>query len=198
MGGSMKNAVSILTSIFALFLSPGLVASPQNADPSKWMCRNLSDSGGFLYEGETIFGSRACRPIPQATPTQISVSAAPAAALVASAPAPTQPAPVPAPAFASPPAPTSPDAAAATVESVTADGRIPSGGVIAIAPMGGFDTYLAAAIREKKTPVVLTIDPNQSAYLLVSSEYEWQGWFAASSGSAHGSANWNGSGGTAN
>jgi len=63
--------------------------------------------------------------------------------------------------------------------------------------MGGFDTYLAAAFREKKTPVQLTIDPAQSAYLLVSSQYEWQGWFASSAGSAHGSANWNRSGGTA-
>ena len=33
--------------------------------------------------------------------------------------------------------------------------------------------------------------------MLVGSEYEWQGWFAASSGSAHGSANWSNGGGSA-
>jgi hypothetical protein len=44
------------------------VASAQSPDPSKWMCRNLADSGGFLYQGETIFGAQACRPIPQAAP----------------------------------------------------------------------------------------------------------------------------------
>ena len=82
--------------------------------------------------------------------------------------------------------------------SSSASGQIPSGGMIAIAPMGGFDTYLAAAIREKKTPVQLTIDPAQSAYLLVSSEYEWHGWFANSAAAANGSANWNRNGGSAN
>jgi hypothetical protein len=47
-------------------------AFAQTPDPSKWMCRNLADSGGFAYEGETVFGNQACRPIPQsarATPT---------------------------------------------------------------------------------------------------------------------------------
>jgi len=32
------------------------------------MCRNLSDSGGFTYQGETIFGTQACRPVPQVKP----------------------------------------------------------------------------------------------------------------------------------
>ena len=45
------------------------MASAQSADPSKWMCRNLADSGGFTYQGETIFGTQACRPIPQAAVT---------------------------------------------------------------------------------------------------------------------------------
>jgi hypothetical protein len=33
------------------------------------MCRNLADSGGFTYQGETIFGTQAWRPIPQAALT---------------------------------------------------------------------------------------------------------------------------------
>jgi hypothetical protein len=41
------------------------MASAQSPDPSKWMCRNLADSGGFTYQGETIFGTQACRPVPQ-------------------------------------------------------------------------------------------------------------------------------------
>jgi hypothetical protein len=65
-----------LTVICTLFMFSG-VASAQNPDPSKWMCRNLSESGGFLYQGETIFGTQACRPVPQASPT---TSTAPAAA----------------------------------------------------------------------------------------------------------------------
>ena len=64
-----------LTVTLTLFMFSG-VASAQNPDPSKWMCRNLSESGGFLYQGETIFGSQACRAIQQAPPT---ASAAPTA-----------------------------------------------------------------------------------------------------------------------
>lgn len=59
----MKTVAAVLT----LLIFSG-VASAQNPDPSKWMCRNLSESGGFLYQGETIFGSQACRPIPQTAP----------------------------------------------------------------------------------------------------------------------------------
>lgn len=43
------------------------VASGQSPDPAKWMCRNLADSGGFIYQDESIFGAQACRPIPQAS-----------------------------------------------------------------------------------------------------------------------------------
>ena len=51
----------------ALLMFSG-VAAAQNPDPSKWMCRNLSESGGFSYQGEAIFGSQACRPIQQTAP----------------------------------------------------------------------------------------------------------------------------------
>jgi hypothetical protein len=178
----MKTVIAVLS---LLMLSS--VAAAQSPDPSKWMCRNISESGGFVYQGETIFGSQACRPIPQA----VSATTTEAISAPLPAPAPVQPAPAYAPAaIASDPAP-------AMDASISTSGQIPAGGMIAIAPMGGFDTYLAAAIREKKTPVQLTIDPTQSAYLLVSSEYQWQGWVASSYGSAHGNANWNGGGGMA-
>jgi hypothetical protein len=56
------------TAILSLFVFSG-VASAQSPDPSKWMCRNLADSGNFLYQGEKLFGSQeACRPIPQTAP----------------------------------------------------------------------------------------------------------------------------------
>jgi hypothetical protein len=57
------------------------VASAQDPDPSKWMCRNIADSGGFVYQGESVFGAQACRPIPQAA----AASVAPAAANIAAA-----------------------------------------------------------------------------------------------------------------
>jgi hypothetical protein len=86
----MKTAIAILYVV--MFSS---VASAQSPDPSKWMCRNLADSGGFVYQGETIFGTQACRPIPQTTaavvePAAASVAAAPQQEVAASsAPAPT-------------------------------------------------------------------------------------------------------------
>jgi hypothetical protein len=57
-----------MKTIFAILCSLALssVASAQNPDPSKWMCRNVADSGGFVYQGESVFGTQACRPIPQA------------------------------------------------------------------------------------------------------------------------------------
>ncbi|MGC2333430.1 MAG: hypothetical protein WA581_18415, partial [Candidatus Acidiferrales bacterium] len=59
--------MKIATMVLSLLLFSGF-AFAQSPDPSKWMCRNLSDSGGFTYQGETIFGTQACRPIPQAAP----------------------------------------------------------------------------------------------------------------------------------
>jgi hypothetical protein len=59
----MKTVIATLS-----LLMVSSVASAQSPDPSKWMCRNLADSGGFTYQGETIFGTLACRPIQQAAP----------------------------------------------------------------------------------------------------------------------------------
>ncbi|MGB8543006.1 MAG: hypothetical protein WCD49_15355 [Candidatus Acidiferrales bacterium] len=68
----MKIAMTVLSVlIFAT------VSAAQNPDPSKWMCRNLSESGGFAYQGESVFGGQACRPVPQ---TAATASTAPAGA----------------------------------------------------------------------------------------------------------------------
>lgn len=64
------------TNIVLTLLIFSSVASAQNPDPSKWMCRNLADSGNFMYQGETMFGSQACRPIPQTAPVVALVAAA--------------------------------------------------------------------------------------------------------------------------
>jgi hypothetical protein len=69
----MKTVIAVLCMMVFT-----IVASAQSPDPSKWMCRNLADSGGFTYQGETIFGTQACRPITQTAPA---ASAAPVAAV---------------------------------------------------------------------------------------------------------------------
>lgn len=68
---------------------------------------------------------------------------------------------------------------------------IPAGARIVIAPMGGFETYFAAAIREKKVPIKLTLDKASAQFFVVSTNTEWEG-FVYGSG-----ANWNRSGGSA-
>jgi hypothetical protein len=70
-------------------------------------------------------------------------------------------------------------------------GTIPRGARIVIAPMGGFETYFAAAVREKKVPVTLTLDKSSAQYFVVSTNTEWRG-FVYGSG-----ASWNSAGGAA-
>jgi hypothetical protein len=59
--------------------------------------------------------------------------------------------------------------------------------------MGGFETYFAAAVREKKVPVTLTLEKSTAQYFVVSTETEWHGFVYGSGGSA----SWNQNGGSA-
>jgi hypothetical protein len=77
----MKTLIAVLS---LLMLSSS--ASAQSPDPSKWMCRNLADSGGFVYQGESVFGNQACRPIPQAAVAPSALAAANNAATKPDAP----------------------------------------------------------------------------------------------------------------
>ena len=72
-------------------------------------------------------------------------------------------------------------------------GPIPAGSRVVIAPMGGFETFFAAAVREKKVPITLTLDKSSAQYFVVSTETEWQG-FVYGSGSI---GSWNRGGGSA-
>lgn len=70
-------------------------------------------------------------------------------------------------------------------------GQIQPGARIVIAPMGGFEIYFAAAIREKGVPITLTLDRDSAQYFIVSTESEWRGFVAGSSANA----DWNQAGG---
>ncbi len=61
-------------------------------------------------------------------------------------------------------------------------GQIPPGSRVVIAPMGGFETYFAAAVREKEVPIILTLDKDSAQYFLVSTETEWEGFVYGSAG----------------
>jgi hypothetical protein len=77
--------------------------------------------------------------------------------------------------------------------AATGFGPVSAGARIVIAPMGGFETYFAAAVREKKVPVILTLDKASAQYFVVSTNTEWQGFVYG----AGGAANWNRRGGSA-
>lgn len=90
---------------------------------------------------------------------------------------------------------TSPSTTADAPEEGTSSGShpIPTGARVVIAPMDGFETYFAAAVREKKVPITLTLNKDTAQYFVVSTKTEWAGFVYGSGGSA----NWNRNGGSA-
>jgi len=60
--------------------------------------------------------------------------------------------------------------------TASASKPITAGSRVVIAPMGGFETYFAAAVREKKVPITLTLDKTSAQYFVVSTNTEWQGF----------------------
>ncbi len=72
-------------------------------------------------------------------------------------------------------------------------GKISPGARVVIAPMGGFETYFAAAVREKRVPIQLTLERQSAEYYVVSTNTEWQGFVYGSGGGAA----WNHAGGSA-
>jgi hypothetical protein len=86
-------------------------------------------------------------------------------------------------------------AAAEPPEAGIASGSTPitPGARVVIAPMGGFETYFAAAVREKKVPITLTLEKASAHYFVVSTNTEWEGFVYGSGGTA----NWNKAGGNA-
>jgi hypothetical protein len=166
-----------------------VTASAQQTAMVQMQCRDLASTGNFVNSDEVLINGMACRTAkPALAPTQVAASA-----VASPAPAPQ----VPSNQFASSDAPATP-AAAKNVDSriaqpVSGNGQILPGARIVIAPMGGFETYFAAAMREKKVPVILTLDKDSAEYFIVSTETEWHGFVYGSGGSA----NWSPAGGSA-
>jgi hypothetical protein len=73
---------------------------------------------------------------------------------------------------------------AAAFGQTPSSSRIVPGSRVVIAPMDGFETYFAAAVREKKVPIALTLDKDSAQYFIVSTETEWRGFVYGSAASA--------------
>jgi hypothetical protein len=168
-------------------------------------CHDLASSGNFIASDEILVNGMACRTVK----SQPGTNQSPAQAVQVSnaAPAPTANGAVAAKQPAATDLPTNPQAAPSSEPASAAvpqpnrepeatsvgNGEIGPGSRIVIAPMGGFETYFAAAIREKKVPIKLTLDRDSAQFFVVSTETEWHGFVYGSAGGA----NWNQNGGTA-
>jgi hypothetical protein len=185
----MKYKFGALFVLAAMFLPATLFAQSPSLS-----CRPLEPGNTFVDPDEKVFGNQICKIVSASTPTQ------------KSAPAQTAPTPVTPPATsgseASPSSTSagtnSSDAAPAKATEARPDpgpstSQVSSGSRVVIAPMGGFETYFAAAVREKKVPITLTLERNAAQYFVVSTETEWQGFVYGSGGGA----SWNQGGGSA-
>lgn len=190
----------IAVTIFGLLACSGLCAAQQTA-MVQMQCHDLASSNNFVGPDEVVVNGMACRTVkaqPATTPAAVQpqqmTNAAPTAPVNAVR---TQPLATDTP-TASPAAVN--DAAASVDQSnhepeatAVGNGEIVPGSRIVIAPMGGFETYFAAAIREKKVPVKLTLNRESAQFFVVSTETEWHGFVYGSAGGA----NWNQTGGSA-
>ena len=127
-------------------------ASAQQAATVQMQCHDLAANGNFLASDEVLINGMACKPVKAPAKNAQTVTNDPAAATANSVPA--APAPVPAPA-ATP-------LVAATPENM----KITPGARVYIAPMEGFENYLAAAFGKKKVELVPVFDPTQADYVI--------------------------------
>jgi hypothetical protein len=127
-------------------------------------CRDLVSTGNYVAQDETIVNGMACKPVASTAP------AGPAGVVTVAAAVPSDK-PVAAPAAA-------PVAAPVTViPSGPVSTTVAPGSRVYIAPMGGFETYLAAAFQKKHVQVVPVASEEQSQYVLSgTSEEKKAGW----------------------
>ncbi len=193
----------IAATILGLLACSGYCAAQQTA-MVQMQCHDLASNNNFVGPDEVVVNGMACRTVK----TQPATNQSPAQAAQVSnvVPAPTTTA-VAAKQPAATDLPTNPQASPSNEPATAAvpqqnrepeattvgNGEIGVGSRIVIAPMGGFETYFAAAIREKKVPIKLTLDRETAQFFVVSTETEWHGFVYGSAGGA----SWNQNGGAA-
>jgi hypothetical protein len=156
---------------FVVFLSVSFAAAgafaQQSASTVEMQCHDLASSGNVLAPDETLVNGMACRiaktnqAAPPSAPPNSAASAAPTSQALPSTPS------TP-PASAALPAPTT---------SGPLSARIVSGATVFIAPMDGFENYLAAALQKKNVPLIPVADEGHAMYVLKgTSEEKKAGW----------------------
>jgi hypothetical protein len=140
----------------------------QSPSTVQMQCHDLASSGNVLAPDETLVNGMACRVVKT---NQVAPQSAPVNQAVASAPS----------NQASVSAPTTPPPAAFAVQATPAAApmstRITPGATVFLAPMNGFENYLAAALQKKNVPLVPVASENQATYVMKgTSEEKKAGW----------------------
>lgn len=150
----MKIALAMTA---ALLVSGGAFA--QQA-PTNWQCHTLASSGNYVAPDEQIVNGMACKQVPATTDVksqQQSTTSAPAGQPSTS--------------------PTADNVPVAPVELTPASTRIVPGGTVYIAPMNGFENYLAAALLKKKVQLIAVANPDKAQYIISgTSDQKKAGW----------------------
>ena len=136
-------------------LTCAIVSSAQQAATVQMQCHDLSTNGNYLGPDEVLINGMACHQVKQVAPQTQAVAPHDAPTMT---PTSTQTSTV-ASTTAVPPATTVPSALLpATPESM----KIVPGARVYIAPMDGFENYLAAAFGKKQVQLVPVFDPSQA------------------------------------
>ncbi|HET6199214.1 MAG: hypothetical protein WBE21_00840 [Candidatus Acidiferrales bacterium] len=145
-----------------LFSTGALAQQSQNSSTMQMQCRTLtSGQTNFLQPNEIMIDGKACHTA-AASPSGNTAQTATAQTTQPSA---AQPTPA-----------TSSNAVAPAPMPATSTSIVP-GSTVYIAPMNGFENYLAAAIEKKKVPLVAVANESQATYVIKgTSEEKKAGW----------------------
>jgi hypothetical protein len=149
------------------FLVCASVASAQEVATAtvQMQCHDLSANNNFVGPDEVIVNGMACKTVKQA--------AAPKQNLVSNSAVAAQPVPAnpnPAPVASQPP---SGPIALVTAESM----KIRPGATVYVAPMDGFESYMAAALGKKKVQLIPVVDAAHADYIITGTSVDKKaGW----------------------
>jgi len=66
--------VKLVCSLIALVCAAPVFAQSQGQSQTQWLCRDLQQSGGYVYPGETVVNGQACRQVSYAPAPQAGVA----------------------------------------------------------------------------------------------------------------------------
>ena len=185
----MKNSVAVLAFLCS---ATGAFAQQQPA-PVKMECRDISTSGNVVFSNETFVNGMACHVVDakqaatQPAPTSTAKPQPPQTASPSASTAPSAPDTTPANAEAGRVAAPSDATAVPTPAPDLTSMSINPGSTVFIAPMDGFENYMAAALRKKDVPLMPITDETKANYILKGTSEEKKASWAkiAFAGSIH-------------